>query len=88
MKSDPVQGRGMARLCVGIGSVSVALEAGLANVALRDGRMERSADHPTDETRQLRVRLRVRILWNLLGRLLLTPHPGPHSSLEAAEKDQ
>lgn len=38
---------GVARLCVGIGSVSVALEASLTDVAFRDSGRERSTDQPT-----------------------------------------
>ncbi|EPT01598.1 hypothetical protein FOMPIDRAFT_121988 [Fomitopsis schrenkii] len=68
VKGGPGLASGAAQLRVGIGSVSVALEARLTNVALRDGGMERSTDQ--------------------LGRLLLAPHPGPHSSLETAKKDQ
>ena len=40
--------RSAAGLCVGISSVGVTLEASVANVALRDGGMKRSADEPTN----------------------------------------
>lgn len=47
VKGGPGLASGAAQLRVGIGSVSVALEARLTNVALRDGGMERSTDQPT-----------------------------------------